>query len=135
MLVLISIMISGGILSALGFKMTLVISEVIPFLVLAVGIDNIFIIVDAYHRSKADNVQMRVVGALENVGPGIFLSAFMESMVFCIATLVDMPAIRIFSVYAALAVFVNFLLQITCFVAVLTLDSRRQEVRKKDYLK
>ena len=40
-----------------------------------------------------------------------------------------MPAIRAFSLYAAVAVLVNFLLQITVFVSVMALDIRRQMVQ------
>ncbi len=39
-----------------------------------------------------------------------------------------MPAVRAFSMYAAGAVFIDFLLQITVFVSLLALDARRQEV-------
>lgn len=40
-----------------------------------------------------------------------------------------MPAVRTFSLFAAVAVFIDFLLQITCFVSLLGLDIKRQEVR------
>lgn len=43
-----------------------------------------------------------------------------------------MPAVRIFSLYAAAAVFFDFLLQITAFVAVLSLDFKRQENNRLD---
>ena len=39
-----------------------------------------------------------------------------------------MPAIRAFSLYAAVAVLVNFILQATVFVGVMVLDVRRQMV-------
>ncbi len=42
-----------------------------------------------------------------------------------------MPAVKVFSLYAGMAVLVNFLLQITIFLALLTLDARRQEVNIK----
>ena len=45
-----------------------------------------------------------------------------------------MPAVRIFSLYAAVAVFFDFLLQITAFVALLSLDSKRQENNRLDVL-
>lgn len=45
-----------------------------------------------------------------------------------------MPAVRIFSLYAAAAVFFDFLLQITAFVALLSLDSKRQENNRLDVL-
>ena len=43
-----------------------------------------------------------------------------------------MPAVRVFSLYAAVAVFVDFLLQITCFVALLSLDAKRQASDRPD---
>ena len=42
--------------------------------------------------------------------------------------LTDMPAVKIFSLYAAMAVLFDFLLQITCFVSLMALDARRMEV-------
>ena len=39
-----------------------------------------------------------------------------------------MPAVKVFSLYAAMAVFIDFCLQISCFVGLLPLDARRQEV-------
>ena len=39
-----------------------------------------------------------------------------------------MPAVKIFSLYAAMAVLFDFLLQITCFVSLMALDARRMEV-------
>lgn len=39
-----------------------------------------------------------------------------------------MPAVHTFSLFAGMAVFIDFLLQITCFVSLLGLDIRRQEV-------
>jgi hypothetical protein len=40
----------------------------------------------------------------------------------------DMPAVRAFALYAGMALLIDFLLQITCFVSLLTLDTIRQTV-------
>lgn len=45
-----------------------------------------------------------------------------------LGALSTMPAVKIFSLYAALAVLIDFLLQISCFVSLMTLDAKRQEV-------
>lgn len=47
LVVLLSVGSSIGINSYMGFSLTLIILEVVPFLVLAVGTDNIFILVNA----------------------------------------------------------------------------------------
>lgn len=48
LIVLASVASSLGLFSYFGVPATLIIVEVIPFLVLAVGVDNIFIIVQGY---------------------------------------------------------------------------------------
>ena len=48
LIVLSSVSSSLGIFSYAGVPLTLIVIEVIPFLVLAVGVDNIFIIVQTY---------------------------------------------------------------------------------------
>lgn len=48
LIVLSSVACSLGIFSYIGIPLTLIVIEVIPFLVLAVGVDNIFIIVQTY---------------------------------------------------------------------------------------
>jgi Niemann-Pick C1 protein len=52
-LVILSVSSSVGFFSAVGVKVTLIIAEVIPFLVLAVGVDNVFILVHELDRQNA----------------------------------------------------------------------------------
>jgi len=49
-IVLLSVCASVGLFGFLGVPATLIIFEIIPFLVLAVGVDNIFILVQTYQR-------------------------------------------------------------------------------------
>lgn len=51
-LVIVSVFSSVGFFSILGVKATLIIAEVIPFLVLAVGVDNVFILVHELDRQN-----------------------------------------------------------------------------------
>jgi len=51
-LVILSVSTSVGLFSFLGVKVTLIIAEVIPFLVLAVGVDNVFILVHELGRQN-----------------------------------------------------------------------------------
>ncbi|KAL1306209.1 hypothetical protein AAFC00_004306 [Neodothiora populina] len=136
LVVLMSVSASVGLFAALGVKATLIIAEVIPFLVLAVGVDNIFLIVHEFERvniSHADEpVSERVGRALGRMGPSILLSASTETVAFALGAAVGMPAVRNFAAYAAGAVFINALLQITMFISVLALNQRRVEAGRAD---
>lgn len=45
-----------------------------------------------------------------------------------------MPAVKSFALYAALAVLMDFVLQMTAFVALLSLDARRQDNNRCELL-
>ncbi|KAJ1930556.1 niemann-Pick type C- protein 1 [Tieghemiomyces parasiticus] len=134
--VLASVSMSTGILSLLGVKATLIIAEVIPFLVLAVGVDNIFLLVNELDRQSSPGsaapVEQRVAAALAAVGPSVLLAAVAETLAFGLGAFVSMPAVSAFALYAALAVWFDFVLQVTGFVALLTLDTYRTEAGRAD---
>ncbi|KAK6436640.1 niemann-Pick type C-related protein 1 [Oleoguttula sp. CCFEE 5521] len=135
-IVLMSVSASVGLFAAFGLKATLIIAEVIPFLVLAVGVDNIFLIVHEFERvniSHADeSVPERVARTMGRIGPSILLSATTETVTFALGAFVGMPAVRNFAAYAAGAVLINALLQITMFVSVLALNQERVEAGRAD---
>ncbi|XP_074263841.1 uncharacterized protein LOC141586488 isoform X2 [Silene latifolia] len=132
-LVMLSVLGSVGFFSALGVKSTLIIMEVIPFLVLAVGVDNMCILVHAVKRQPQDlSLDDRISNALVEVGPSITLASISEVLAFTVGTFIPMPAVRVFSMFAALAVLLDFLLQVTAFVALIVFDFRRAEDHRID---
>ncbi|XP_055643175.1 NPC intracellular cholesterol transporter 1 isoform X2 [Toxorhynchites rutilus septentrionalis] len=136
-IVLASVVASVGIFGYIGIPATLIIVEVIPFLVLAVGVDNIFILVQTHQRDskKPTETHAEHIGRiLGRVGPSILLTAVSESCCFFLGGLSDMPAVRAFALYAGMALLIDFLLQITCFVSLLALDTARQADNRLDVL-
>lgn len=109
-------------------------------MVLAVGVDNIFILANTFERVSAQcvrsnvalPVRTRVAYAVSHVGPSLLLSSLSETVAFGLGFFVTMPAVSVFSLYAATAVLTNFLLQMTCFISFLTLDAQRRESRRID---
>lgn len=136
LIVVMSVSASVGFCSAMGIKVTLIIAEVIPFLVLAVGVDNIFLIVHEFervnYRYPDESIEVRVGKALGRIGPSILLSATTETLAFALGATVQMPAVRNFAIYAAGAVFINALLQVTMFIAVLAVNEKRVEAGRMD---
>ncbi|XP_012371151.1 Niemann-Pick C1 protein [Octodon degus] len=137
LIVLSSVACSLGIFSYVGIPLTLIVIEVIPFLVLAVGVDNIFILVQTYQRDErlqGETLDQHLGRVLGEVAPSMFLSSFCETTAFFLGGLSSMPAVHTFSLFAGLAVFIDFLLQMTCFVSLLGLDIKRQEKNRLDIL-
>ncbi|KAM7391594.1 hypothetical protein PAMP_022274 [Pampus punctatissimus] len=125
-----SVLASMGFYSWVGIPSSLVILQVVPFLVLAVGADNIFIFVLEYQRDVrriGEKREEQIGRVLGNVAPSMLLCSLSESVCFFLGALSTMPAVKSFALYAALAVLMDFVLQMTAFVALLSLDARRQE--------
>ncbi|CAD5196507.1 unnamed protein product [Musa acuminata subsp. malaccensis] len=132
-LVMLSVLGSVGFYSAIGIKSTLIIMEVIPFLVLAVGVDNMCILVHAVKRQPCELLlEERISNALVEVGPSITLASLSEVLAFAVGSFIPMPACRVFSMFAALAVLLDFFLQVTAFVSLIIFDFLRAEDDRVD---
>ncbi|XP_071883311.1 NPC1-like intracellular cholesterol transporter 1 [Anas platyrhynchos] len=126
---------SMGFLALLGQPSSLIILEVVPFLVLAVGADNIFIFVQEYQQSQREPGETReehIGRVLAQVAPSMLLCSISEVICFLLGSLSSMPAVRTFALTASVAIAFDFLLQMSGFVALLALDARRQEAARFD---
>ncbi|XP_047550697.1 NPC1-like intracellular cholesterol transporter 1 [Lutra lutra] len=124
-----------GFFSYLGVPSSLVILQVVPFLVLAVGADNIFIFVLEYQRlprRPEERREAHIGRALGRVAPSMLLCSLSEAICFFLGALTPMPAVRTFALTSGFAIVLDFLLQVSAFVALLSLDSRRQEASRLD---
>ncbi|XP_049852648.1 NPC intracellular cholesterol transporter 1 homolog 1b-like isoform X2 [Schistocerca gregaria] len=134
-IVLMSVLSSLGIFGYAGVATTLLTIEVIPFLVLAIGVDNIFILVQTHQRNprqKTESHEEHVARTLGTVGPSMLLTSLSETCCFLIGALSNMPAVNTFALYASVATILNFIFQITCFVSIMTLDDKRQSENRYD---
>ncbi|XP_029162853.1 NPC intracellular cholesterol transporter 1 isoform X4 [Nylanderia fulva] len=135
LIVLASVVCSVGLFGFIGLPATLIIIEVIPFLVLAVGVDNIFILVQTHQREGRrpnESIPEHIGRTLGQVGPSMLLTSVSESCCFFLGGLSDMPAVKAFALYAGMALLVDFILQITCFVSLLALDTIRHANNRLD---
>ncbi|XP_077379017.1 NPC1-like intracellular cholesterol transporter 1 [Festucalex cinctus] len=132
-----SVLSSMGFYSWIGVPSSLVILQVVPFLVLAVGADNIFIFVLEYQRDArkpGEKREQQIGRVLGSVAPSMLLCSLSESVCFFLGALSTMPAVKTFALYAALAILMDFALQMTAFVALLSLDARRQDSNRCELL-
>ncbi|KAL9641483.1 hypothetical protein ABK040_013408 [Willaertia magna] len=131
-IVIMSIVISAGICCLCGVKGTMIILEVMPFLILAIGVDNMFILANhldqVIKKSKKKHLTIpQMMGeTLGNVGASMTLASISEFLAFMLGSLTKMPAVQAFCIYSGVAILANFVLQVTCFTALLSLDLRRR---------
>lgn len=150
-IVLLSLGIAMGVsASLLQMEVTMITLEVVPFLILAIGVDNMFILTNEFDRLKVlrgvstatsatreratdDMMLAQVLGeTMFNVGPSIVVAAVAETLAFLVGALTKIPALTSFCVVAAIAVVADFVLQMTWFSAALILDAKRVRARRYD---
>jgi Niemann-Pick C1 protein len=107
-----ALLMSMGLTFYFNAKLTMISAEVVPFLILAIGVDNMFLIARAERDIPAivTNIDDRISYAMKEIGPSIFTAAFCETCAFIIGMLTDVPALKNFCLIAALGVACDFLL-------------------------
>ena len=136
LIVIFSMVDAIGFISYMGIQTSMISSEVVPFLILAIGVDNMFIIIRAEKAVDPSIVEVdeRIGHALSTVGPSILTAAICEFLAFMVGILTKVPALQSFCLTAAVAVIIDFILQITAFVAVVSLDNRRIQQNRADII-
>ncbi|KJH43296.1 patched family protein [Dictyocaulus viviparus] len=123
---LLALLSTTGLLSWCGWKFQSIIVAAF-FLVLSVGVDDVFIILRAWDRTNTeDDVPKRMSETLYGAGPSILISSITNAMAFIIGISSQTPAVRSFSLYAALAIIVCLVYQLTMFSAVLAASGYRE---------
>jgi len=112
--------------------------QILPLLLLGVGADDGFVVVQALDDVRANpryaskTARERVALALSNSGVAIFLTSATNVAVFLISSTTKLPALRHFSWWAALGVFFDFVYTLFFLVPCLLWDERRMAAGRRD---
>ncbi|KAJ3016177.1 UNVERIFIED_CONTAM: hypothetical protein HDU68_012379, partial [Siphonaria sp. JEL0065] len=124
-----SLTMSVGLTSWMGVTTSLVPWEVLPFLIIAIGVENIRVMTNAVVTSAIDlPVKERVGIGLSKVGAKMTFSLTRELCLLVLVSLINVPALQEFCLFATVAVVIDFMMQITFFTTILSIDIRRLEL-------
>lgn len=147
--VLVSIFCAMGVLGYMKVTLTLLAINVIPFFILSVGIDNVFLIINELHEVEnnldkyddyKDNFSFEkkkrfIFGkVMNNIGPSMFVSSVTQITCFGIGCLTDLPAVRSFAIFAVFSLFFLFIFQITTVIGIVSIDYKRVKRNRFDVL-
>lgn len=134
---------SYGLLSWFGYEACNLVF-MIPFLVIGVGIDDMFIIYSAFVHStkgmttssKAKNMDIsEILGkTLRKSGVSITITSFTDFAAFMIGILADFRSVQIFCVYAGFAIIFCYFYQLTIFCGFLCFHASRIKNGRNTFL-
>lgn len=99
-----------------------------PFVLVIIGVENIFILTNAVTSTSMElEVKERVGKGLEKVGVSMTKNLFTRLFVlFIISTAIDL--VQEFCIFTSVAIIIDYLLQMSFFITTLSIDLQRLEV-------
>uniref|UniRef100_A0A672IXQ8 Patched 2 n=1 Tax=Salarias fasciatus TaxID=181472 RepID=A0A672IXQ8_SALFA len=108
---------------------------VLPFLALGIGVDDMFLLAHSFTETGSNiPFKERTGDCLRRTGTSVALTSINNMLAFFMAALVPIPALRAFSLQAAIVVVFNFAMVLLIFPAILSLDLHRREDKRLDVL-
>lgn len=95
---------------------------------LAIGIDDTFLILAAWHEtSRKQSVEDRVEAAMRHAAVSISITSLTDALAFLIGAIAPLPAVIYFCYYSCAAICFIYLYSMTIFVAVLSVQGRWEQ--------
>ncbi|KAJ3219744.1 hypothetical protein HDU67_009556 [Dinochytrium kinnereticum] len=120
-MVICSLLTSVGLSSMMGVTTSLAPMEVFPFLIIAVGVENIFVLTNGVVTTSLDLPVKERVGLVSTINvPSLQVRSYPAKSL--------LKMYQEFCLFACIAIVMDFFLQITFFVTILAIDIRRLEL-------
>uniref|UniRef100_A0A8C9TYF4 Patched 2 n=1 Tax=Scleropages formosus TaxID=113540 RepID=A0A8C9TYF4_SCLFO len=135
LLVALSVAAGLGLCSLLGISFNAATTQVLPFLALGIGVDDMFLLAHSFTETGSNiPFKERTGDCLRRTGTSVALTSMNNMVAFFMAALVPIPALRAFSLQAAIVVVFNFAMVLLIFPAILSLDLHRRQDKRLDIL-
>ncbi|CAJ0943304.1 unnamed protein product, partial [Mesorhabditis belari] len=115
-----------GLMLLLGFGMTSV-AYSMPFIVFSVGVDNVFILLSAWRATPThENLEHRLRETFAEAAVSITVTSLTDLISFAVGCATEFPSVKMFCMYAVVAVIFTYIYQLTFFAGIMVFTCRRE---------
>jgi len=108
--------------------------NIIPFLLLGIGIDDMFVTVECFNnlnqQQQKKSLHERMGLTMKKAGCAITITSVTDFLAFMIGGTTVLPALQSFCIFCAIGIIMVYVLQATWFFAWFSLDQRRIEDKR-----
>ena len=108
--------------------------SILPFLMLGVGIDDMFVLVQSYENlteeEKKEDLPERFGKTLSYAGMAVSVTSVTNIVAFSLGATTVIPALRSFCLYCSVGIMAIFIYTLTFFTACMVIDQRRIDERR-----
>ncbi|KAF5372883.1 hypothetical protein D9758_001558 [Tetrapyrgos nigripes] len=129
--IVVSTITSLSVCALVGFKVTMVPWELLPIVIVFVGAENMFNLVDAVGKTSVTlTVKQRIAEGLSRAGTSNTLKVVSYNAILGVIAVFAAGAIRQFCIFAIVVLVAHWFLAHTFFMAVLSIDIQRLELEE-----
>jgi hypothetical protein len=123
-----------GLACYVGIPLNATSTQVLPFLLLGLGVDDMFVIAHNIDEDFDVEIPVLIGQLMAVVGPSITLTSGTNAIAFAIGTLTPLPVVIDFASQAAISICVLYCMNLFVFPALLALNEHRMRAKRVDCL-
>uniref|UniRef100_A0A7N5JE94 Patched domain-containing protein 3 n=1 Tax=Ailuropoda melanoleuca TaxID=9646 RepID=A0A7N5JE94_AILME len=117
-----------GLMLYIGVPFVIIVANS-PFLILGVGVDDMFIMISAWQKtSLMDNIKQRLSSVYSKVAVSITITTITNVLAFYTGIMTSFRSVQYFCIYTGTTLLFCYFYNITCFGAFMALDGKREVV-------
>ncbi|VDM61959.1 unnamed protein product [Angiostrongylus costaricensis] len=127
--------ISGlGLATWFGIEFNAATTQIVPFLTLGIGVDNMFMLLHNYHDVMSLTNQHEIGILMRETGMSILCTSINNILSFLAGTMLPIPALRSFCAQSSILLTFNFIAILTLYPAIISIDLRRRKAGMRDLI-